>query len=188
MSVPLTARFNRIPSISPLPPGLMGPGLLLLVALRWGWVPPALSNLEGSSYSQYNKVELVTQLCPILCDPMDCSLPSSFVHGLLWARIREWVPISFSKWSSRHRIRTQVPHIAGRFFTVWTTMEAHSKVEFAAIFPKKSGWTTIAYPAEGSFTAESSFLFQVNHQNISAFTAYHSSYYSHSISLACSSL
>ena len=62
------------------------------------------------------------------------------------------------------------------------------KAEFAATFPRQSGWTTTAYPAEGSFTAQSSFLFQINHQNISAFTAYHSSYYSRSISLACSSL
>ena len=30
-------------------------------------------------------------LCPTLCDPMDCSLPGSTVHGILWARILEWV-------------------------------------------------------------------------------------------------
>ena len=40
---------------------------------------------------------LVTQSCPTLCDPMDCSPPSSSVHGILQARILEWVAISFSK-------------------------------------------------------------------------------------------
>ena len=38
----------------------------------------------------------VTQLCPTLCNPMDCSSSSSFVHGILQARILEWVAISFS--------------------------------------------------------------------------------------------
>ena len=35
------------------------------------------------------------QLCPTLCDPMDCSLPGSSVHGILQARVLEWVAISF---------------------------------------------------------------------------------------------
>ena len=39
---------------------------------------------------------LVAQSCPTLCDPMDCSLPGCFVHGILQARILEWVAISFS--------------------------------------------------------------------------------------------
>ena len=43
---------------------------------------------------------LVGQLCPNLCDPMDSSLPSSSVHGILPARILEWVAISFSRRSS----------------------------------------------------------------------------------------
>ena len=40
------------------------------------------------------------QLCPTLCDPMDCSLPRSSVHRILQARILEWVAISFSRVSS----------------------------------------------------------------------------------------
>ena len=39
---------------------------------------------------------LVAQLCLTLCDSMDCSPPGSFVHGILQARILEWVAISFS--------------------------------------------------------------------------------------------
>ena len=49
------------------------------------------------------------------CDPMDCSLPGSSVHGIFQARILEWVAISFSRGSSRPRNRTQVSRITGRF-------------------------------------------------------------------------
>ena len=41
-----------------------------------------------------------TQLCPTHCDPMDCSLPGSSIHGIFQARILEWVAISFSRGSS----------------------------------------------------------------------------------------
>ena len=39
----------------------------------------------------------VAQLCPTLCDPIDCSLPGSSVHGIPQARILEWVAIPFSR-------------------------------------------------------------------------------------------
>ena len=39
---------------------------------------------------------LFAKLCPTLCNPLDCSLPGSSVHGILQARILEWVAISFS--------------------------------------------------------------------------------------------
>ena len=39
----------------------------------------------------------VTQSCPTLCDPMDCNLPGSSIHGIFLARILDWVAISFSK-------------------------------------------------------------------------------------------
>ena len=66
----------------------------------------------------------VAQLCPTLCDPMDYSRPSSSVHGVLLARILEWVAIPFSRRSSRPKDWTQVSHIAGRVFTVWTTRKS----------------------------------------------------------------
>ena len=95
----------------------------------------------------------VTQLCPTLFDPMDYSLPGSSVHGILQARILEWVKLThlcptlcdpkdytvhqipqarilewgacpFSRESSQPSDRTQVSHIAGRFFTRWATREA----------------------------------------------------------------
>ena len=65
---------------------------------------------------------LVTQSCPTLCSPLECSLPGSFVHGILQARILEWVTIPFSRGSSLCRDRSLCT--AGRFFTVWATREA----------------------------------------------------------------
>ena len=41
----------------------------------------------------------VAQLCPTLCDPMDCSLPGSSVHGILQERILEWIAVPFSRGS-----------------------------------------------------------------------------------------
>ena len=61
---------------------------------------------------------LVTQSHLTLCDTMDCSPPGSSVHGILQARILEWVTIPFSRGSSPPRDQTQVSHIAGRFFTI----------------------------------------------------------------------
>ena len=61
----------------------------------------------------------VAQSCPILCDPVDSSPPDSSVHGILQARILEWVAISFSRGSSRPRDQTHVSRVAGRFFTIW---------------------------------------------------------------------
>ena len=65
----------------------------------------------------------VTQLCPTLCDPEDCSSPGSSIHGVLQARILEWVAISFSRGSSWLRDRTQVSRITGRRFNLWATRE-----------------------------------------------------------------
>ena len=54
----------------------------------------------------------VTQSCLTLCNPMDY-----IVHGILQARILEWVAVPFSRGSSQPRDQTQVSHIAGRFTT-----------------------------------------------------------------------
>ena len=59
---------------------------------------------EGSANSNSREMPLtltvcmgsVTQACPTLCDPVDCSPPGSSVHGILQARILEWVAIPFS--------------------------------------------------------------------------------------------
>ena len=67
---------------------------------------------------------LVAQSCLTLCKPTDCSPPGSSVHGILQSRILEWVAIPFSSGSPQAGDWTQVSHIAGRFFTLWATMEA----------------------------------------------------------------
>ena len=59
----------------------------------------------------------VAQSCLTLCDSMDCSPPGSSVHGILQARILEWVAIPFSGGSSWHRDRTWVSYMASRFLT-----------------------------------------------------------------------
>ena len=61
---------------------------------------------------------LVAQLCPTLCDPIDYSPPGSSIHGILQARILEWVAIPFSRGSFQRRDGTQVSCIAGRFFII----------------------------------------------------------------------
>ena len=61
----------------------------------------------------------VGQLCPTLCNPMDYT-----GHAILQDRILDWVAVLFFRVSSQARDRTQVSHIAGRFFTSWTTGEA----------------------------------------------------------------
>ena len=66
----------------------------------------------------------VFQSCLNLCDSMDCSLPGSSIHGILQARVLEWVAISFSKGSSQPRDRTQVSRIGGRHFNLWTSCNA----------------------------------------------------------------
>ena len=70
----------------------------------------------------------VTQLCPALCDPLDCT-----VHGIFQARILEWVTFPFSRGSSQFRYRTQVSCIAGGFFTNWATREAHLGIKIKSL-------------------------------------------------------
>ena len=61
-----------------------------------------------------------------LCNPMDYT-----VHGILQARILEWVAIPFSRRSFQPRDQTQVSCIAGRFFTTWATRETRIHSETA---------------------------------------------------------
>ena len=62
-----------------------------------GVIPSEISQTEKRSHSVLS-----------LCNPMDCIPPVSSVHGILWARILEWVAISFSRGSSQPRDRTWV--------------------------------------------------------------------------------
>ena len=81
------------------------------------------STIETCTFSRGESESLAAQLCPTLCDPMDCRLPGSSIHGIFQARVLEWVAISFSRGSSRPRDWTRVSHIVGRHFTIWATRE-----------------------------------------------------------------
>ena len=76
----------------------------------------------------------VAQSCLTLCNPMDCSLPGSSVHGIFQARILEWAAISFSRGTSQPRDRTRVSSIVGRHFTVWATLNGKIHVNFVGFF------------------------------------------------------
>ena len=83
--------------------------------------------------SEIRKIKVkVAQSCPILCDPMDCSLPGSSVRGILQAQILECVAVLFSRGSSQPRDWTQVSHIAGRFFSILSRQRSPRILEWAA--------------------------------------------------------
>ena len=77
-----------------------------------------LGHEGGTFMNRIEESESVAELCPTLCNSMDCSPPGSFVHGIPQARILEWAAIPFSRGSSQPRNRTQVSHIVGRFSTI----------------------------------------------------------------------
>ena len=79
----------------------------------------------------------VAQSRPTLCDPLGYT-----VHGILQARILEWVAFPFSKGSSQPRDRTQVSRIAGGLFTSWATWEALSF--------KSWPWNSLSYRTLGN--------------------------------------
>ena len=77
-----------------------------------------MESVPGTGNPLLSCLVLVAQLCLTLCDPVDCIPPGSSIHGILQARILEWVSISFSRGSSRPRdvflqrlLRTQVEGI-----------------------------------------------------------------------------
>ena len=47
----------------------------------------------------------VAQSCPTLCDPMDCTLPGSSVHGIFQARVLDWITIAFSETKTRGMLK-----------------------------------------------------------------------------------
>ena len=72
-----------------------------------------LSTVKGNvhlhaSTSATGKVKVKVKSCPTLCDPMDCSLPGSSIHGIFQAKIPWWFAISFSRRASQPRDWTLV--------------------------------------------------------------------------------
>ena len=85
----------------------------------------------------FSCVYSVTQSCPTLCDPLDCSPPGSSVHEVFQSRVLDWVAISSSKGSSQPRDQTKIfctPLIAGRFFTTelsWKPLYSRGQMKIA---------------------------------------------------------
>ena len=104
------------------PPRKPDPVIVLSLA---SWIHNSSSGeWTGVLASSFNQCVLVTHSCPTLCNPVDCSLPGSSVHGILQARILEWVAVPFSRGSSQPRDWTGVSCIADGLFTSWATREA----------------------------------------------------------------
>ena len=124
--------FRHLLEIETLFPSDMYPevGLLnymvVLILIFWG-LSILLSIVSASTYIPANSacavLHLVAQSCPTLCDPMDCSPPSSSVHGGYPGK-NTGVGMPSFKGSSQPRDRPQVSHIADGFFTIWATREA----------------------------------------------------------------
>ena len=79
------------------PPGPSDRGILQ--ARTPEWVPISFSKRNYRKKEKKKESE-VAQSCPTLCDPMDCSLPGSSIHGNVQARVLEWVAISFSTYNN----------------------------------------------------------------------------------------
>ena len=115
------------------------PWFLLVPQIYTGWMPSsepinlldscfwAVSRFEDSPYCPINLIPSSGgESCLVvltLYDSMDYT-----VHGILQARIPRWVAVPFSRGSYQPRDRTQVSHIAGRFFTSRATREAHQLI------------------------------------------------------------
>ena len=98
------------------------------------WANDCLSGLPWIDKLQFARatpwshlISEVAQSCLTVCDPIDCSLPGSSVHGIFHAIVLEWIAISFSSGSSRPRDQTRVSHIVDRRFTVWATREVQAQ-------------------------------------------------------------
>ena len=95
----------------------------------------------------------VAQSCLTLCNTMDCT-----VHGILQARILEWVAFPFSRGSFQPRDQIQVSHFAGRFFTSRAYQGSPRILKWVA-YPFSSGssrprnWTGVSRIAGGFFTS-----------------------------------
>ena len=74
---------------------------------NWGVLPNSIIVSRGHKRKKESEV---TQSCLTLCNPVDCSLPDSSVHGILQARILEWVAISFSRVEARDAAKYPTMH------------------------------------------------------------------------------
>ena len=106
---------------------------------------------NGLSRVPVVKKMLVAQLCLTLCDPMECSPPGSSTHGILQARILEWVATPFSRDIPNPVIEPRSPTLKVKslsrvqlFATPWT--EAYQDPPSMG-FSRQEYWSGLAFPS-----------------------------------------
>ena len=95
----------------------------------------------------------VAQLCPTLIDPMDCPSPGSSVHGILQARILEWIAMPFSRGSSQPRDRISISYVSciGRQVLYHLSHQrSPSIIRAAAAAKSRQSCPTLCDPIDGS--------------------------------------
>ena len=100
------------------------------------------------------------QLCPTLCDPMDCSLPDFSVHGIFQARILGQVAISFFRGSSQPRDRTGICCIGGQILYHCRHLERESAISIHIFLASQTSVPPhpSSHPSRSSWSTELSFL------------------------------
>ena len=109
-----------------------------IAAQRWLSQTPLRISLSSSSWWStlsfdmaklllFSRQSVSCSWCLTLCDPVDYSPSGSSVHGILQARIPEYVALLFSRGYSWPRSWTWVSCISGRFFTIWATRDAQRR-------------------------------------------------------------
>ena len=99
------------------------------------WDSPGKNTGVGCHFLlQWMKVKSeseVAQLCPTLCDPMDCSPPSSSIHGIFQARVLEWGAIAFSgQWRNMWQTWRKYERYAWQHSHFWPTLPIFSVAGF----------------------------------------------------------
>ena len=119
-----TLQADSFPSEPPGKPMNAGVGSLSLLqgiflTQKSNWGPPALQadSLPAEPPGEPHSESICRSVVSNSLRPMDCTPPGPSVHGILQARILEWVAISFSRGSSQPRNQTWVSCVAGRFLT-----------------------------------------------------------------------
>ena len=139
-----TEQEERTPPFGGLLPDCLpsGQGELVNTCFLSHWT----SDSKNAKRSQKVKVKSeseVTQSCPTLCDPVDCSLPGFSVRGLFQARVPEWAAISFPEEISEDEVKTStelsgglqgLPHINWDHSTPWVT-PLESPLETGCLLP-----------------------------------------------------
>ena len=106
--------------------------LWVVLELWWTGKPGVLQSmgLQWVKHDWVTELNWICSVCVLVTQynvwlfATPCTSPGSSVHGILQARILEWVAIPFSRGSSWLRDQTWVSLVAGRFFTIWATREA----------------------------------------------------------------